>query len=304
MKATVALPAVPARTAATEAVVWQARLRMAAVVGPPFLYLLLFYLVPLAGMVLYSFGAVHAYEFRLTGTLEQYQRFLGTPEIRRLLLKSLRIAGMVTGLTLLVGYPAAYVLARVVTRRWQYPLLLLLVIPSWTSFIIRTYSWLLILGQHGLVNSALQGLGLITQPLALAFNQLGVVVVLTYIYLPWLIFPIYVALEKIDPSLVEAGEILGANRLQVFARVILPLSMPGVVAGALIVFVPSVGEFAVPVIVGGTGGYMYGNLINFQFLALNWPFGAALAVVMLLVTLALVAAGTRLVRLEELWGAL
>lgn len=277
------------------------RLMMAAVVGPPFLYLLLFYVVPIVGMILYSFGVTETYEFRLTWTLAQYRRFLDTPQIQSLLLKSLRIAAIVTTLTLLIGYPVAFLLARVVPRRWQYPLMLLLVIPSWTSFIIRTYSWLLILGQQGLVNTGLQRLGLIAKPLPLAFNQFGVVVALTYIYLPWLIFPIYVALEKIDSALVEAGEVLGANRVQVFLRVIFPLSMPGVVAGVLIVFVPSVSEFAVPVIVGGTGGYMYGNLINFQFLSLNWPFGAALSAVMLAVTLALVAVGARFVRLEELW---
>jgi spermidine/putrescine transport system permease protein len=278
------------------------RLVLLAVVGPPFLYLGLLFMLPLAGMIVYSFGERVGYDVEMTWTLAQYERFLATPEVQGLLWKSLRMATTVTIVSLLLGYPAAYLLARFVPPRWRDTLQMLLIIPSWTSFVIRTYSWLLVLGQEGLVNAGLMALGLTASPLPLAFNEFSVNVALIYINLPWLILPIYVALEKINPSLLEAGEVLGANRVQVFARVVLPLSMPGVVAGVLIVFVPSISTFAVPVILGGTGGYMYGNLINYQFLYLNWPFGAALATVMLAVTLVVVAAGARFVRLEELWS--
>jgi spermidine/putrescine transport system permease protein len=280
---------------------WQRRLIVAAIAGPPLLYLFVLYVVPMVGMLAYSFGRTEGVDTELAWNVDQYRRLFGTPEILELLGKSLRMAATVTAVCLIIGFPVAYIVARLVPRRIQYLLLLLLLIPAWTSFIIRTYSWLLVLGNEGLVNTSLQAVGAIDAPLQLAFNEFAVDVALVYINLPWLVLPIYAALEKMEPALLEAGSILGAGRFDLFRRIVLPLSMPGVVAGVLLVFVPAISTFAVPEILGGTGGTMYANLINTYFLNFDWPFGAALATVMLAITLAVVALASRFVRLEELW---
>jgi spermidine/putrescine transport system permease protein len=253
------------------------------------------------GMLAYSFGRTEGFDTKLALDPSSYQRLFGTPEILELLGKSLRMAAVITAVCLVLGFPAAYVLARYVPKRYQYAILLLLLIPAWTSFIIRTYSWLLVLGNEGLINSGLRAAGLRDDPLQLAFNEFAVDIALVYINLPWLVLPIYVALEKIEPALLEAGSILGAGRLELFRRVVLPLSLPGVAAGVLLVFVPAISTFAVPEILGGTGGVMYANLINTYFLNFDWPFGAALATVMLVVTLMIVGIASRFVNLGQLW---
>jgi spermidine/putrescine transport system permease protein len=280
---------------------YRSNLLAVAVVGPPFLYLLLLFAAPLILMLVYSFGELDGFDIVMTWTLEQYRRIAEKPSVHQLLFKSFRIAVETTAITILVSYPIAYILARVVPRRWQSVLLMMVVLPSWTSFIIRTYSWLLVLGDHGLVNSALQSLALIGQPLNLSFNEFSVAVAIVYVSIPWMVLPIYVSLEKIDWSLVEAGQALGANWLELFWRIIGPLSLPGVVAGILMVFVPAISQFAIPQILGGNGGYMFGNLVNFQFLQLDWPYGAALSVVMLLISGVAVGLAVRLTRLEALW---
>ncbi len=277
------------------------RLLTALVVGPPLLYLLFLYVVPMFGMLAFSFGSSDGVETRLTWELDQYERLFGSPAIMELLLKSLRMAAIVTLACLMIGFPIAYILARVVPKRYQYVLLLLLIIPSWTSFIVRTYSWILVLGNEGLVNATLQRARLVDEPVQLAFNEFAVIVALVYISLPWLVLPVYAALEKIDPALLEAGGSLGASRFQLFRRVIFPLSLPGVVAGLLLVFIPAISTFAVPVILGGTGGIMYASLINDYFLNFDWPFGAALATTMLILTLAAVALAARMIRLQTVW---
>lgn len=280
---------------------WQRRLVLLAVAGPPLLYLLVLYLVPMLGMLAYSFGRTEGFDAELGLDPGSYERLFGTPEILELLGKSLRMAAVITAVCLVLGFPTAYILARYVPKRYQYALLLLLLIPAWTSFIIRTYSWLLVLGNEGLINSGLKAAGLREQPLQLAFNEFAVDIALVYINLPWLVLPIYVVLEKMEPALLEAGSILGAGRLDLFRRVVLPISLPGVVAGVLLVFIPSISTFAVPEILGGTGGVMYANLINTYFLNFDWPFGAALATVMLVTTLIIVAVTSRLINLGQLW---
>lgn len=281
--------------------VHRSRLITMAVVGPPFLYLLLLFAAPLVLMLVYSFGELKGFDIVMSWTLHQYQRIAGEASVHRLLFKSFRIAVETTVITLLISYPIAFILARIVPRRWQSVLLMMVVLPSWTSFIIRTYSWLLVLGDHGLINSALKTLGLIGQPLDLSFSEFSVAVAIVYVSIPWMVLPIYVSLEKADWSLVEAGQALGANWIDVFWRIVAPLSLPGVVAGALMVFVPAISQFAIPQILGGNGGYMFGNLVNFEFLQMDWPYGAALSVVMLLISGIAIALALRLTRLEALW---
>jgi spermidine/putrescine transport system permease protein len=271
------------------------------VIAPPFLYMLVLYTIPMLAMLFYSLGKTENYQFHLSWTFEQYQRFLVNPALRTLLVKSFKMATIVTVACLIMGYPVSYLLARMVSKRWQYPLLLLLIIPAWTSFVIRTYSWILVLGQSGLLNYVLQNWHIVSKPLDLVFNEFSVDVALIYTNLAWVILPIYVSLEKIDPSLLEAAESLGASAIQRFLRITFPLSLPGVVAGILMAFVPAISTYAIPVILGGTKGYMYGNLVQRQFLYLNWPFGAALSTIMLVLTFVILAVGSRFARLEELW---
>jgi ABC-type spermidine/putrescine transport system permease subunit I len=273
----------------------------AAVAGPPFAYLALLFALPLVLMLILSFGELAGFDVVMSWTLRQYRRIAGEEAVHHLLLKSFRIAAETTAITLLVSYPLAYVLARMVPRRWQLILLIMVVLPAWTSFIIRTYSWLLVLGDHGLINGFLRSAGVITTPLDISFNEFSVALAVVYVSIPWMVLPIYVSLEKIDWSLVEAGQALGANWLQLFARIIFPLTLPGVVAGILMVFVPAISQFAIPQILGGNAGYMYGNLVNFQFLQLDWPYGAALSVIMLTVSGLTILLAARLTRLEALW---
>lgn len=270
---------------------------------PPGLYILIFFILPLGIMGAYSFGEVDpSYQIHLTGTLKQYLRFVTTPVYPALLGKSLAMAAGVTVLSLLLGYPIAYALARIVARRWREVLLALLLLPSWTNLLIRTYAWIIILGQNGLVNYALLRLGLIQEPLSLIFNTTAVVIALLCVYLPWMVLPIYTSLEKIDPYLLEAGANLGASAVQLFRRIVLPLSMPGVLAGCLVVFVPAIGTYLTPMILGGTRGIMYANAINNQFTILDWPFGSAMAMILLIIVLGGLVLYFRFFRIEDVFG--
>ena len=197
----------------TKAAAYRSSLITMAVVGPPFLYLLLLFAAPLVLMLVYSFGELDGFDIVMTWTLQQYKRIAGEESVHRLLFKSFRIALETTAITIVVSYPIAFILARIVPRRWQSVLLMMVVLPSWTSFIIRTYSWLLVLGDHGLINSTLTTIGLIGQPLDLSFNEFSVAVAIVYVSIPWMVLPIYVSLEKIDWSLIEAGEALARGQL-------------------------------------------------------------------------------------------
>lgn len=270
---------------------------------PPGLYILIFFILPLGIMGTYSFGEVdQSYQIHLTGTLKQYLRFATTPVYPALLGKSLAMAAGVTLLSLLLGYPIAYVLARTVARRWREVLLAFLLLPSWTNLLIRTYAWIIILGQNGLVNYTLLNLGLIREPLSLIFNTTAVVIALLCVYLPWMVLPIYTSLEKIDPYLLEAGANLGAGAVQLFRRIILPLSMPGVLAGCLVVFIPAIGTYLTPMILGGTKGIMYANAINNQFTILDWPFGSAMGMILLIIVLGGLVLYFRFFRIEDVFG--
>jgi spermidine/putrescine transport system permease protein len=276
------------------------RLMLLAVAAPPILYLVVLYVAPLGAMLIYSLGRPVGVDAEITGDLDQYGRIFGTPAVLELLGRSLRTAAIVTAACVGLAFPVAYILARIVPRRYQWSLLLLLLIPAWSSFIVRTYSWLLILGNEGLVNSGLGSVGIEPQT-QLVFNQFAVIVTLIGINLPWAVLPMYVAIEKIQPSLFEAGAVLGASRLYLLRRVVLPLALPGVVAAVLFVFVPAISTFAVPEILGGTSGTLYASLVSDSFQAFNWPFGAALSTVMLAVTLLIVALSAKLVRFDEIW---
>ncbi|NEQ27583.1 MAG: ABC transporter permease [Microcoleus sp. SIO2G3] len=252
---------------------------------PATAWLLLFFIVPLLIVLLYSFlergtyGGI-TWEF----TLRNYQRvtsglYLGV------VWRSIWLAFITTVACLLIGYPLAFFIATS-SSRWRNALLLLIIIPFWTNFLVRTYAWIVLLRTEGVFNVALQSTQLIDEPLTLLFTPFAVTVGLIYGYLPFMILPLYATMERFNFSLVEAAQDLGANDLRTFFRVVLPLTMRGVIAGSLLVFIPAVGAFVTPDILGGAKTLMVGNLIQNQFLkARNWPFGSALSMLLMAVVL-------------------
>jgi spermidine/putrescine transport system permease protein len=192
--------------------------------------------------------------------------------------RSLWMALLTTALTLVIGYPVAYALALRTPRRWKDLLLGLVVVPFWTSFLIRTYAWMFLLRTEGLLNHLLLGAGLRDHPLEILYTELAVMIGLVYGELPFMILPLYASLEKLDRTLLEAAADLGAGRAAVFRRVTVPLTAPGIAAGIVLVFIPSLGQFVVSDLLGGARSMLLGNLIQNQLsVARNHPFGAALA---------------------------
>jgi spermidine/putrescine transport system permease protein len=209
---------------------------------------------------------------RLGFTLAHY-RALMSAEILGIFARSIAYAAGTTVICLAFGYPFAFLLARSPARRL---LLVLVVIPFWTSSLVRTYALIIVLKANGLVNTALMALGVIDQPLPLLYTNAAVFIGLVYTLLPFMILPLYAAIEKFDPALMEAGYDLGASRLQVLRHILLPVTLPGIIAGATMVFLPALGLFYVPDLLGGARSMLLGNLIKNQFLAArHWPLGAA-----------------------------
>jgi spermidine/putrescine transport system permease protein len=219
-------------------------------------------------------------------TLEHYRRFLD-PLYLAILGRTIWWSLGCTAICLVLGYPVAFVIAR--ARRWRRWLLFLVVLPFWTSFLVRMFALIFLLRDSGLVNSMLLRLGLIDRPLELLYTSGAVMAGLVYGFLPLAILPIYASLEKLDDSLLEAAEVLGAGPMARFFEVVLPLSMPGVVAGALLTFIPALGSFVTSDLLGGAKQVMIGNLIQNQFTtARNWPFGSAASFVVMAVVLVVV----------------
>lgn len=233
---------------------------------------------PLALMLVTSLKNQSGLTFAQGWTLDQYAQVFGRNSYRTLFLRSLLISGAVTLATVTLAYPIAYYVAFHARRKFVW--LVALTIPFWTSYLLRVFAWKIILGFNGLINSGLMRLHLIDQPLSfLLYNPLAVVVTLAHAWAAFAILPIYVSLEKIDRSLLEAAGDLGDGPLRRFLRITLPLSMPGVIGAALLIFVPTTGDYVTPALVGGTQGAMIANLIEVQFISAgNWPLGAALSV--------------------------
>lgn len=255
-----------------------------ALLAPGGLWLLLFFALPIGVMLAVSvlsrgvYGGVEP-----DVTLEHYRRLVD-PLYLDVLRRTVAWSVACTAICLGLGYPVAYLVAR--ARRWRHVLLFLVVLPFWTSFLVRMFAMIFLLRDTGFINSALLGLGLIEQPIQLLYTPFAVIVGLVYGFLPLMILPIYASLEKLDDSLLEAAEVLGARPAARFFRVILPLSMPGVVAGSLLVFIPALGSFVTSDLLGGAKQVMIGNLIQNQFtVARNWPFGSGLSFVLMVLVL-------------------
>lgn len=219
-------------------------------------------------------------------SLEAFAR-LADATYLRILVRSLWLSAAATAVCLAVGYPVGFFLGRA-PAKWQSKLLLLVMIPFWTSFLIRTYAWMILLRSEGLFNTLLQVTHLASAPVDMLYTETAVLLGIVYAYLPFTILPIYSSAEKLDTALVEASSNLGARPWQTFVHVVLPLTRPGIVAGALFVFIPSIGMFAIPDLMGGGRVPLAGNVIQSQFgQARNWPFGAAIGTVLLVLFLAL-----------------
>ncbi len=249
-------------------------------IGPLVLWLVAFVIAPALILVAYSFAERDELgRVIFTFTLENFRRVFD-PVYLGIFGRSIGYAGLTTAICVVLGYPVAWCIARS-SEKWRTRLLLLVMIPFWTSFLIRTYAWITILKAEGLLNGLLQYANVIAAPLELLYTPGAVIVGLVYAYLPFMILPIYSSAEKVDPAIIEAAYDLGCGPWRAFARIMVPLTLPGLAAGVLMVFVPAIGMFAISDLMGGARVPMIGNVMQDQFVgqARDKPFGAALGVV-------------------------
>ncbi len=260
-------------------------LRGYALLSPTMVWMLVALAIPLVILVTLSFWtqASNSLDFDRSFSLKNYIVFFEKPIYFKLLLKSVKISGAVTLATVLLAYPAAYFIAfKVKTNKLVW--LILITVPFWTSYLLRVFAWKVVLGFNGVINSGLMTLGVIEAPLEfILYNPTAVVITLAHAWAAFAILPIYVSLEKIDRSLLEAAADLGEGPVMSFLRVTLPLSMPGVIVSSLLVFIPTTGDYVTPNLVGGPTGIMIGNIVVSLFgNANNWPLGATTAVMSML----------------------
>ncbi|MFT4013299.1 MAG: ABC transporter permease [Paracoccus sp. (in: a-proteobacteria)] len=274
-------------------------------VAPPLGYAVLVMAAPLLTILAYSFLKDGYLTVIREFTLENYRAVWSDPIFHKIMLRSLGVAALVTLVTVALAFPVAYFLSFVVSPTRKSMWIFLITIPFWTSYLIRVFLWKVILGYNGVINSGLKTLGVIEQPLSfLLYNVNSMVMTLAHAYAPFAILPIFIALEKIDRSLLEAGRDLGESRAMTFWRVTLPLAMPGVVAAALIVFIPTIGDYVTPALIGGGKIPMIANMIQSQMLDQdNRPLGSALAVTAMLIvallSLAFVALNRRFLKVRQ-----
>jgi spermidine/putrescine transport system permease protein len=276
------------------------RLYKAIVSAPPLLWVGFFLLLPYALMFAHGFWAVRDGILVHEWNLRNYHTLLSNPVYVAVLFRTMRIAASVTLFSLLLGYPLAYYLSFHAGPRKDL-LYQLVIVPLWVSYLVRGYAWKTILGSDGVLNGFLQYLHITHEPVAyLLYSPFAVVLMLTHIYTPFVFLPIYAALEHIPRPLVEASQDLGANSRSTFFRVILPLSMPGLLAGATFAFVLSLGDFLAPLLVGGPSGTMIANIVQSLFgAAYDWPLGASISVCILIITVSLLFMTERL---EKRWS--
>lgn len=268
----------------------------AGVTIPPLLWVTFFLLVPYAILFCYSFWSVSSMQVILhTWTFQDYLQLVRNPIYLQVLFRSMRIAASVTVCALLLGYPLAYYLSFHAAKRKDL-LYQLVIIPLWASYLVRGYAWKTILGSDGVLNGLLQYLHITHKPVEfLLYSPFAVIITLTHIYTPFTLLPIFASLEHIPRKLVEASHDLGASPWTTFRRVILPLSLPGLLAGATFAFVLTLGDFLAPLLVGGPGGIMISNIVVSLFgAAYNWPLGAAISFCMMLLVVTLLFATERL----------
>ena len=259
---------------------------------PPLIFLLALFAFPVARLLLMSVEG---------GTLEHYEKAMLDGLYVRVFLDTFRLSALVTVFAIVLGYPVAHFLA---TARpvWATVVLVCVLLPFWTSLLVRTYAWMVLLGRNGPINKALVDMGLVDQPIRLLHSEVGVLIGMVHVLMPYLVFPLYAVMRRIDHNLLSAAAGLGAPGWQIFLRVYLPLTLPGVAAGAILVFILSLGFFITPALLGGGRVIMIAVLIEQQIREfLNWEFAAALCAVLLVATLAISAALNRTTRGETTW---
>lgn len=287
---------------------WRRRDRRvtAGLVSGPLLWLAVFFLLPVGFVAAYSVGGIRIFPSDGSLSIDDWQRFLAGDSIYLgLFWKSVRMSFTVSLAVVLLSYPIGYFLALCVRKR-KYVLLLLIIAPFLTSYLLRVLAWKVILGDRGVVNSLLFWMNVRSpdDPIPwLLYSQFTVMLVLAYVWVPFVALPIFVSLDNLDRSLLEAASDLGAGRWRTFWRITFPLSLPGVVAAFVFVFIPTIGEFVTPLLVGGTGGYMYGNAIQDLFTkGLDWQSGSVLALFLLVVVAGLMMLFGRYVRVRSVAG--
>jgi len=276
-------------------------IRFGLTFGPPFAYIFIFMVLPYAYMFIYSFWRKADYSVVADFNVDNYIRAFQNPLYINVILNSLQIAFFVTAGAVVIGYLLALYIAFVAKSSHRHVLYFLIIIPLWTSFLLRVFIWKLILGREGLINSALLYAGIIDEPLSIIlYNDFSVILTLVYIFIPFVALPVYASLEKIPPDYIEASMDLGGGPLETFRRVILPLSMPGVISGATFTFCLSFGDFVTPTLLGGANGVMISDVIISQFLvAFEWPFGSALAIILLAVVMVPIIVASKIEKRQE-----
>ena len=253
------------------------RSREGALVLPALAFYVLVYLYPLSRIVGWSF-------FDPDFTLKFYRELLAEPAYFKALRNTLEISVLVTLISLMLGYPLAYLMTTT-SARARRVLTVLILVPFWTSFIVRTYAWIVLLGTNGVVNGALRATGLVDTPLSLLYSRQTVVLGLVHAMIPFAVVPIYASIERIDEAILEAAATLGARPWSIFAEVIIPISLPGVIAAGILVFIEAMGAFITPQLLGSANDMMIAQLVQERFLAsFDWPFGSAVAVIYLVFT--------------------
>lgn len=280
-----------------------ARISAKAPLLPALLWVTVFFALPMVIIVVYSFSRSDGFGgIAFSFTLENYARYANSMLFRQATWNSLRLAVEITVVTLALAYPVAYFIA-VAAGRFRNVLLTLLLIPWWVSILVKNFAWIAILSDHGLVNRLLDAIGLVTTPVRLAYTEFAVIIGLVHVLVPFMVLPIYAALERMDLRLLEAARNLGANPVRTFFAVTLPLSLPGVAGGCIMTFILAFGAYVTPVLLGSPRNQMVANVIADQFLgAFNWPLGAAISIVVLVAMLILVGVFNRLIGLDRLFG--
>jgi spermidine/putrescine transport system permease protein len=278
------------------------KLKLFTQLGPGVSWLILFFFIPILVIFAYSFYHYADGLMERAFTLENYVRAFTQQVYFRIFIKSLRYGVIVTLSCLLIAYPCAYFLARTRYKRKEV-LFLALIVPFWTSIVVRTYAWKILLGSNGLVNYFLTQTGIIEDPIRFLYSERAVFIGLIHVFLPFMILPLYAAIEKINLSLEEAAEDLGAGRLKTLLRITIPLSLPGISTGCLIVFILTVGSYITPDLLGGPSEVMISNIIQKEYyVSFNWPFGSALSMLLLFIILLLILFYNRLFKLEKIAG--
>ena len=276
---------------------------MFGVVSAPLLWMLAFLFIPYAVMFTYSFYSRQFPAIIPDFQFGNYLTLITDPQYYQVLLRTLKISVLVSLFALVIAYPLTYYLVfRIKSVRLRSILYIAVIVPLWVSYLLRAYTWKTILGSEGVLNSFLIWLGIISEPADIfLYSQFAMVIVLTYIYIPFLVMPVYVSLEKIPRNLIEASKDLGVGRWRTFWQVTLPLSVPGILAGMTFTFCLTMGDFVAPFLVGGPDGLMIANVVQSQFgTAFNWPLGSALSMVMLVIVLVIITASDRFERAGRL----